>query len=210
MKKIIDEIYKNFGNHKDFESFKKVVLFLQKNKAFFPADKNFKKSLKKRLNNYIDLKTNKRSIYTYFSIPVFAFLFLIFTFMYYFDSVLFFHKDGKIENIQKEQEIEMIGDSRSKMRSFDWLNDQVETSSFMMDESMENPDIEKNDIQIFENKMMMISSDSYVDDLEEKSFYDYCDENKWLYIEENDMVYCEIEEKICKESDYENSVCEFK
>ncbi|MDF1682302.1 MAG: hypothetical protein P1U46_00570 [Patescibacteria group bacterium] len=48
----------------------------------------------------------------------------------------------------------------------------------MMDESMENPDIEKNDIQIFENKMMMISSDSYVDDLEEKSFYDYCDENK--------------------------------
>jgi hypothetical protein len=78
MKKFLKELYKNFPElEKSEEDINKAVYYLKDNKPVFNASKEFKSTLKTRLKNIISIKSQKKSSFIIFAIPVFSFLFIV-------------------------------------------------------------------------------------------------------------------------------------
>jgi len=99
MKKFLKELYKNFPELENSkEDINKAVYYLKDNKPIFSASKEFKLSLKTRLQNISSIKSPKKSSFIVFAVPVFSFLFIVVWFTYYFKEINFLNE---VENIEK-------------------------------------------------------------------------------------------------------------
>lgn len=97
MKKILKELIENFPElEKEKEGIEKAVYYLKDNKPVFSTSKEFKKNLKNRLKNISSIKSQKKSPFLVFAVPVFSFLFIVVWFTYYFKQINFLND---IENI---------------------------------------------------------------------------------------------------------------
>lgn len=107
------------------------------------------------------------------------------------------------------QEVMMINqDNESEVENNNQEKKYSEDEIFVDDTS--DKKINNNDTNIEEDQMMMqaFMMDSSVWSNEKSEFELYCELENWTYWFEDDSFYCEIEQKICYEKDFENGVCE--
>lgn len=111
MAKIIDEIIENIPDlEKDKVVLEKTINFLDENKPEIKIDKDFKMSLKSRIDWLVSIKSWSKSKFTMFAIPVFSFVFAIWWFMFYFKDLIFLVPDNNSSFIWTDWENIKIGE----------------------------------------------------------------------------------------------------
>jgi len=110
MKKIVKEIFENNPElKKDSKKIEKTIELLDQTNPRIQASKEFKTSLKSRLNSLIWLKQNKKNNFIVFAVPAFSFMFVIGWFFYYFKDINFIWENNiDISNIEKISDEEFI------------------------------------------------------------------------------------------------------
>lgn len=137
MKKILKELIDNFPElEKNKEDIEKAVYYLKDNKPVFSASKEFKINLKNKLKNISSIKSQKKSSFLVFSVPVFSFLFIVVWFTYYFKQINFLND---VDNISK-----WLYDIESLEK--EWLI--LEKNIKSLDENISNNDLDSNSVSI--------------------------------------------------------------
>lgn len=107
MSKIVNEIIENIPElEKDKKDLNNTVSFLEANNPEIKASKEFKKNLKTRIKWIISIKqSDKKSLFKFFAIPAFSFIFVMWWFLYHFKDIDFFIDGNKL---QKHENVDMV------------------------------------------------------------------------------------------------------
>lgn len=142
MTKLLNEILENQPElEKNKDSLEKVINSLEENNPKIMASKEFKESLKSRIDWLIWIKQNKKSNFVIFAVPVFSFMFVIWWFFYYFKDINFFDNNWNIS----ESQLSKITEDKVLNNE---LDDKISTfeAEILSEVNIENQKIDKENV----------------------------------------------------------------
>ncbi len=232
MKKIIEEIIENTPElEENREILWKTVKFLDENNPKIFPTREFKESLKSRINWLIKLKQHKKRNFLIFVVPVFSLMFVVVGFFYYYDWINFLWewknidlKNNqninlmKIQNTNDEQNIEdnqvmeiyeaikeEIGEPDDTIQQDApdmWASQKRAWDTDLFQATDDAQDMEDNDAWVMTKSFL--SNDNI-----ELNFKDFCEQQQWELIWTWVLEKCIVDKKECLASQFINWTCEF-
>lgn len=174
MKKFLEKLYEDFPELKnDREKVDKLVYFLYENKPIIEVSKDFKYSLKNRLDSYIWLKQKKKNNFLIFALPVFSFCFVIAWFLYYYQWLEKIDDKNLVSITTFDDKNDFHENAQlTRMMSFDFVEDEELVESIMLDWNFETEYIEETKLEIkseqkIETEKVEVSKDNNFSENEE-------------------------------------------